>query len=87
MTHLTEVSGPLQPLSGLQEWAHVSSQQCCPLSKEAASTPRLPAGACAEPEAPGLWHLQGSGVGCVVLGPQKQVVPPSGACDLGPEGG
>lgn len=67
----TEVSGPLQPLGSLEEQAHVSSQQCCPLGTEAAATPKLLAGAFAEPEAPGEWHPHRAEVGYVVLGPQK----------------
>eukprot|EP00069_Balaena_mysticetus_P014653 bmy_01579T0 len=41
--------------------ACVSSQQCCPLGKKATATPKLPAGARSEPDAPGVWHPRGAG--------------------------
>lgn len=72
MTPAPEISGPQQPLGSLEEWARISSQQCCPLGKEAAATPRLPARALAEPEAPGVWHPWEAGVGRVVLGPKSR---------------
>ena len=54
---------------GSLEKQPVSSQQCCPLGTEAATTPKLPGGALAEPGAPGVWPPQQAGVGAAVLGP------------------
>lgn len=44
-------------------------QQCCPPGTEAATTPKLPGGALAEPGAPGVRPPQQAGVGAAVLGP------------------
>lgn len=53
--------GPCGLVPSAPGTAHVSPQRCCSLGKEAAATPTLPAGACAEPWVLGVRHLGGGG--------------------------